>query len=174
MIPTGNGSNGYESKGLENCEITAIHQVEVGQTITFVTGDTFFVNDNSFDLATYGEVYERVGGQGTGTFQSTNNWKDETLWKFLGFTDTTPSHNTINLDNSDSKASKRFYALESDSDGMKQVAMYTTEMAYDAVDPHYDGDSGLFTQLTDGTLTDDNGNVVVTSRTAIKLNSFKG
>ena len=54
------------------------------------------------------------------------------------------------------------------------MVQYTAEVAYNGATTSYDGDSELFSQLTDGTITDDNANTIITSRTAIKLNSFKG
>lgn len=254
LIPTGNGSNGYESKYLENLEtyISVTNKLLLGVAFDYKVGDVFIAGEGftNFIEGNYYEVITALAGTPTSGYS--NTWT-RLLGSFPSIS--TPQHNTINLDNSDSKASKRFYTLEEDENGLLQEVMYTTEMKWDFLndsssegattitdgvtaltytvgtkywlnnsafgyfnrltftmlveytgsagsfetdfklmyldgryylvkdgktkiaevwDGNGFGDSNLFEQLTNGTITDDNGNIVKTSRTAIPLNSFTG
>lgn len=114
-VQVGNGSNGYESKVLENTEKDRDDYdfiVTAGTTYTIKTGNYVLRSTNLDDN---GIVFERIGGDVTSTFNA--SFLDyPTLYRpIYGFV-TTPIHQSITLDNANSPASKWFEGLCYDDD----------------------------------------------------------
>ena len=82
----------------------------------------------------------------------------------------TPDHNPITLDNSDSSAYKHLLTIGKDSDGMAHLQVFSQEIVSNV--GAYDGDDNEFTQLTNGTLIDDNGNTIITKVSSRPLNIY--
>ena len=171
-VSTGNGSNGFESRGLENAFVaeynvlsssTVVGEIEAGDIILNDLGD--YGVKNAFYIANFSFPSHAPSILG---YSSTSNF---TYLGLLGsyessVINTTPSHNTIALDSSGDKAVKYFLALGKDSDNNAYGVVASKEIDFD-VDS---GDTGLFEQLIDGTDLDDNGNTIKTDISYIPLN----
>lgn len=82
---------------------------------------------------------------------------------------TQPVHGTIALDNANSPASKWFETLEEGNNGVL-AGVYGEELVYNSGTTSFDGDDDTFEQLTNGTITDLNGNKARTFHGSIALN----
>ena len=151
-IPTGNGTNGFESRGLENVGIGVFDVlVKPNVTVSYISGDILnFKEYTNVSDARYWRILI------TGSASWNDTLADSTLEGSANFEEvsaitTTPTHNTIALDNQDSIASKRFYTLELDSNDEYIGRMYTQEMKWDfTVDS-----ASEFTAITSANVTDD-------------------
>lgn len=184
-IQVGNGSNGLESRVVEN------NLVVVGDKtiypVTLSIGEQIFINDPSNKFNGYIlEVYvTAIGGWTVDTFNGCTIQPDGTTIKYSNgttylkivsagsFLQTTPTHNTIQLDNSNSPAYKHLICKGVDSDGMIHDVAISQELAFNTGTNSYDGDGSKFTQLTNGTLIDLNGNTIGTKFSTKPTGKFK-
>jgi hypothetical protein len=186
LVPTGkvnvgNGTNGLESRVVENTTIVNADYVNTGisQFVPINTGDIVFNNDGNNINGINGTRYIRIGAYSasqdlsTTEFSNTSEWAiDNTTVAKSEVVASTPQHNTITLDNSNSPAVKFIETIAEDDDGMAHYQVFAQEMATNA--GAYDGDDNQFTQLTNGILTDDNANTVKTVVASIPLNKYIG
>jgi hypothetical protein len=174
LVPTGkvnvgNGSNGLESKVVENSIVGYDYEIYAGATLDFISGNTYYVVDDSIGWSK-GSIIEWIGST-VPAYTVPSNWVGSSSI-LLGYTDSTPTHSTISLDNSPSPAVKLIETIAEDDDGMAHYQLFAQTMVTNA--GAYDGDDNQFTQLTNGTLTDDNANVVKTICASIPLNKYIG
>ena len=170
-VQVGNGVNGLESRLVENV-------VPQGYDIFAETSD-FLLNVSLGEIVLYnggslngikGHIYKRLTGDSFGAdislYDFTNGgWEDLGVYM-------TPQNNPIALDNSNSSAYKHIPAIFADSDGMAHFGLFSQEMISNA--GAYDGDDSEFTQLTNSTLVDDNGNTIITKVSSRPLNIYLG
>lgn len=141
-VPVGNGSNGDESRTLENDYGLESYHINSNSTSSWSGIDGEWTNTrilhNSASSASYTSqktfgVYE-FRGSFTGTIADLSV-ADLTLTEgndwYLIANGTTPEHNTINLDNSDSSACKWFNTLAVADDGEYVLQVHTKELAWD-------------------------------------------
>lgn len=170
-IAVGNGTNGLESKVLGNTE---------GRSFDYTTNDGIQYCDFSTKIlatsantngGTAGHIYAMVKPSISTVDASLHDFSPTSEW----WTDvtTTPQHSTITLDNSDSPACKYFSTLCVSDDNEYVVQLPSVEVIYDTVALSY-GEDGTFSQLTNGTLTDLNGNIVKTSVVEYRTGVYKG
>ena len=178
LVPTGkvnvgNGSNGLESKVVENVNLSDI-------VVLYPNTKTYIETNMIVDVRAFpdrvADFVRRVGGTlyeasigSTATFGYGSSWGEVT-----GNFSTPPTHSTIALDNSNSPAVKFIETIAEDEDGMAHYQVFAQELAYNDATTSYDGDDSQFTQLTNGTLTDDNGNTVKTIVASTPLNKYTG
>jgi hypothetical protein len=167
LVPTGkvnvgNGSNGLENRVIENTveadvNIATLIPIDIYIANPIVTGDIVlnWWDENAPNGLGF---YERTSG-------SSNTWvpNNETFsgWSFVASypLSTTPTHATIALDDSNSPAVKFIETIAEDDDGMAHYQVFAQEMVSQG--GVYGGDTtdelgnGTFTQLINGTLTDD-------------------
>jgi hypothetical protein len=155
-ITVGNGTNGYESKVLENAEnlYFDFYVYADGEVFNYEGGKTYLFD--GFD--NYNGVY--VATDTNAVYASTS------LAAGYGFiqVSTTPQHPTLTLDAND--GAKWFEVLEEDENGNVYAGVYGEEMVYDTTF----GDGDDFEQLTNGTDIDLNGNTVKTFHGSNPLN----
>ena len=155
-ITVGNGTNGYESKVLENAEnlYFDFYVYADGEVFNYEGGKTYLFD--GFD--NYNGVY--VATDTNAVYASTS------LAAGYGFiqVSTTPQHPTLTLDAND--GAKWFEVLEEDENGNVYAGVYGEEMVYDTTF----GDGDDFAQLTNGTDIDLNGNTVKTFHGSNPLN----
>jgi len=185
-VSVGDGTNGLESRVLENAEVGA----------DYMSSNTELGSINGIPLK-LGTIVETVKGR-TGANPVTkvgefykwvyaDNYLSTTVSDYLGSTDfggaawvkvpnisTTPQHNTITLDAANSPASKAFTTLAVDDNGEYVVQVFGEELAYNATTTAYDGHTSDFTQLTNRTLTDLNGAQVKTTVAIQRTGVYKG
>jgi len=170
-IPTGT-SDSMESGYLDGCEaIIPEFEIKIGGTYYLYPGIVFKVSDNINNTVTginmNGMTVQYIGGS------TVASWKigatsldgyivDITLSLLLA----TPSHNTISISNTGDKASKAFLTIASDEDNELYAQWMVEEVKGD-------GDTGDFSQLTNGTKEDFNGNVCRTVVASRPLGLFK-
>ena len=85
---------------------------------------------------------------------------------------TVPSNNNISLNASDSSAYKHIPVIFADNDGMAHFGLFSQEMISNGT--AYDGDDNEFSQLTNGTTTDDLARTITTKVSSIPLNTYLG
>jgi len=177
LVPTGkvnvgNGSNGLESKVVENVVYIKPKLIcNAGDTHTMNTGDIFEIY--GFSGYADGSLYERIVSTSyTGIFNDGVSWNNTVNYRYLGKQLNLPSHSTMALDNSDSPAYKMIETIAEDDDGMAHYQVFAQEMVSNS--GAYDGDDNTFSQLTNGTLTDDNANTVKTIVASTPLNKYIG
>lgn len=185
-IQVGNGSNGYESKVLEDTimmpkiwrhNITSI--MSQGFTlagiwmVAEISGSSSRFNNTLVIINSVTAVFHEnsmngwyVGSDGYSIYDNSNNLKSY-IQVYVGQKDvvwlgTTPSHSTIALDNSNSPASKWFECLEEGNNGVL-AGVYGQEVVYGS-------DTGNFANLSNGTTTDFSNNTVRTFHGSIPLN----
>lgn len=199
LVPTGkvnvgNGSNGFESRVVESASISDIvtfdNQSKGRLLKDFRIGTIFYASITGVHgsyPATVGHYYKLVNYDGQENVALDNQCYeystrytdlgtsiDESDITEKGYLSTIPSHNTISLDNSNSPAVKFIETIAEDDDGMAHYQVFAQEMTYNESTSSYDGDDNQFTQLTNGTLTDDNANTVKTLCASIPLNKYIG
>lgn len=166
--------SGLESKVVEDNHIIDFSQeCVIGVAMNVAIGETVYVN-STFTSATEGMYrWEHTSSLSNWTPNIGTAFDDPSLWVpvYIG---STPSHQTISLDNSNSPAVKFIESIAEDDDGMAHYQVFAQEMAYNGTTSAYDGDDEQFTQLTNGTLTDDNANVVKTIVASTPLNKYIG
>lgn len=161
-IQVGNGTNGYESKMLENEFPYFDDYFEYGVAKEYIKGKRYLTLLGGASITQYG-VYARLGDTYTSTFATTYIVNDSSNWGLLYIINSSSlSHLAITLDNSNSPASKRFKAI---SQGTNGVVGSVYGMEFTA-----GGDTGSFSQLTNGTTTDWNGSTVHTFCGHIPIN----
>ncbi|RNF52993.1 hypothetical protein EBI00_02515 [Marinomonas hwangdonensis] len=182
-VPVSNAADGYEQKALENTAFTWDVLVGTKNKDTMIgsypVGTLFYIPDSSIsersgsDKPVDGHVYKLINyeGQEVSTL-ATSAFGYSVRFEDLGAALLKATHSQILLNGAVSPASKRFYALSELDNGLACLDMYSQEMISNA--GVYDGDSAQFTQLSDGTLLDDNANTIITSVRSIPLNSFVG
>ena len=170
-VSVGNGSNGLESKVLENAELGA-----------YDDGYDGIINDDG-DLFSGRIAYLPSRNNEVWCYTVTElvNWTAamssivEPSWELIGHIGvfTTPQHNTIVLDAEVSPASKYFTMICIDTtNNEKCLAVSGEEMVSNA--GAYDGTTNTFQQLTNGTIIDLNGVTVKTTVAMKRLGVFKG
>jgi hypothetical protein len=172
LVPTGkvNVGGSLESIVVENV-LFSIIPFETGKVIDYFYANStaILVTSNSLrgDLE-IGDIVKYPFDLPNWTMPNTldNNW-----YKSASIT-STPTHSTIALDNSNSPAVKFIETIAEDEDGMAHYQVFAQEMVSNA--GAYDGDNGEFTQLANGTLTDDNATTVKTICASIPLNKYIG
>ena len=155
-VSVGNGSNGLESKVLENQYSIKEHDKILnpyGSTGELIAGNTYIYTGGAI-AGNIGHLYKRLSYHPGGTIKNFD-FTDRHYWEDLGLA-TTPTHQTFTLDNSNSPAAKVFTTIEEDDNGELLLGVYGEEMIYDGSDW---GDEGKFTQLTNGTRSGANGTV---------------
>jgi hypothetical protein len=176
-VNVGNGSNGLESRVIENAEyptnMIITPDTEFGYILYIGQYATLYGFDNHED----GTVFKRltVDAPAISTLPiavDLTTGGNEVYWEYTNSTDKIYNHNTIALDNSNSPAFKFIETIAEDGDGMAHYQVFAQEMVSNV--GAYDGDDGEFTQLTNGTLTDDNANTVKTICASIPLNKYIG
>jgi len=181
LVPTGkvnvgNGDNGLESRVVENAVVGAI-PIIMGETyIGTLESDTLYEFINFTDMPT--RYYKTIDGYTlvvNGTFDNNLNITSSPNWRQWTNIQTTPSHNTISLDNSNSPAVKFIETIAEDDDGMAHYQVFAQEMEYNETDGDYADDIPTFPNLTNGTadnlLGTDRVKTVVAS---IPLNKYIG
>ena len=172
-VSVGNGSNGLESKVLENVEANgSTFNTLVSQTVTMKIGD---IIDNTSDSNTnpgslpylYEVIQEITYDVNAVSLGNTSYFK---IIYSSGIISTTPEHTTLQLDNSISPASKWFTSLVEMENGELAVQVSGEEMITNV--GVYDGDDNTFSQLTNGTLTDLNGNPTKTANVVKRLGVY--
>lgn len=157
-VQVGNGSNGYESKVLENSEVGDFNILYAYITKTTYEGVSYLLVGN--DLPQKGKIFTKVAG---GTYDVTANISSNfgaPNWKEGSNIILTPTHSTIVLDNANSPASKWFEGICYDDD-YEYPFVVMEELAYNTTSSSYNGDDNKFTVLANGTVTDANNKVCV-------------
>ena len=153
LVPTGkvnvgNGSNGFESRVLENANIVNFsQQCILGVAMDVAIGETVYV-DNTFPLAVEGMYrWWHTSALISWTPNTSTAFNDPTLWIPI-YIGSTPSHSTLTLDNSNSPAVKFIESIATDEDGMAHYQVFAQDMVWD-----YDNDSWVDggSLLTDNT-----------------------
>jgi len=170
-VAVGNGTNGLESKVLENTPIAiAIHVNSIANTITTgIIGITTvvwtdrtiadgYVNGTEIEL---GVVYLRIGDSFSGAMST---WND-VMWKKVGAY-LSPKHSAVVLDTEVTPASKWFTSL-----AVADNNEYCLQVSGQEVIGT--GDNGKFDTLTNGTTTDANAVTVKTANLVKRLGVFK-
>ena len=136
LVPTGkvnvgNGSNGLESRGLENAHIGAgetaypLVDVNVYPNATIEMYGFSLIEDGTIFL--YSGPSTLAGNYGVNTdFEADADWT--VVPTPIG---STPDHNTIALDNSNSPAVKFLETIAVDDDGMAHYQVMAEEMVWD-------------------------------------------
>ena len=124
-----------------------------------------YVATNSNEIALGNNITSLIG-VGTGTGASETNTIGNVIVDADGLIVTEPSHKIISLDNSGDKASKAFLTIASDENNELYAQWMVEEVKGD-------GDTGDFSQLTNGTKEDFNGNVCRTVVASRPLGLFK-
>jgi len=173
-VSVGNGTNGLESRVLENGEVCDYVHIasELGQVIHYKAYETILVNTQDTRSSQGDIVYNTVDLEITvasASFDQAGSWLS-----YGSVLSTTPQHNTITLDAANSPASKAFTTLAVDDNGEYVVQVFGEELAYNATTTAYDGHTSDFTQLTNGTLTDLNGAQVKTTVAIQRTGVYKG
>jgi hypothetical protein len=178
LVPTGkvnvgNGSNGLESRVVENTA-SGYTYLSTNKSAPTVTVDETVVKvaDGHTAGGIVGGYYLRQYTNQTNYDLSVQDYSNTTTWKFLGTQSSTPTHSTIALDDSNSPAVKFIETIAEDEDGMAHYQVFAQEMVSQG--GVYGGDDNQFTQLTNGTKDDDNANTVKTIVASRPLNKYIG
>jgi len=168
-VSVGNGSKSLVAKGLEDAEITYDAIIYPNVLTDRIDGKKYKIKGfNKYD----GMIFEKIGTAADGAYPT--DYDFSVSWKLIGYTDSTPTHNQVNLDAEPSPTAKAFTSLAIDNNNEYLIQVNGQELIYDADALDY-GDSGNdFTQLTNGTLTDDNGATVRTYTGFKRTGIFKG
>ena len=142
-VSVGNGTNGLESRVLENVIVgTYDYMIQIGDVPTVNVGDIILI-DKEFD-----NVTEYTIGVANVSFSGIELAATNSLtWLDLQGNLPLPTHNTINLDNSDSPASKSIPALVEFDNGEYGVSYMQEEMVWD-----YTADAGTEATSIAGTV----------------------
>lgn len=162
-IQVGNGTNGYESKVLENSEIYGKYEYDYkvsSYNYANVSTGTKWLSDKITTNGQYLSIYESVSAYRGNINMWVENFTNTSNWKLV-YSALIPSHQPITLDNANSPASKWFEGICYDDD-YEYPFVVMEELAYNTGTSSYDGDDEKFTQLTNGTITDLNNKTVVT------------
>jgi hypothetical protein len=166
-VAVGNGSNGLESKVLENTIILPEWDFSIGSgsSITSTPTTKMLLLEATADFNAGDIVVYTAGDLTNWTFNSASvvlpSWNKIT---------TTPSHATLVLDNEVGPTSKWFRTLALAENNEYVVQVFTKELIFDV---DY-GDTDLFEQLINGNFVDDNGNTVLTRVGIYPTGVFKG
>jgi hypothetical protein len=161
LVPTGNinfgnGDNGLESRVVENIELNGADYSTDSGTIQLLQYDIIYITNNS-SSGSVGNFYKMIRGDfGTGVpLADYTGFDNDADFEDLGksFISALPTHSTITLDDSNSPAVKFIETIAEDDDGMAHYQVFAQEMVSQG--GVYGGDDNQFTQLTNGTLTDD-------------------
>ena len=168
-------SNGLESRLVESVTppIEYTYKTDSGVQASKI-GDIFLTTNTKLGLVGVAEkasLYELVGYDYTGDANA-HNFTNTANFNYLGAYLGKPQNNPITLDNSNSSAYKHLMTIGKDADVMAHLQVFSQEMISNV--GAYDGDDNEFTQLTNGTLTDDNGNTIITKVSSIPLNIYLG
>ena len=159
-VQVGNGSNGLESKVLEELDNNTI--VYNGTSYLFTQGKIYTYAGIS-NVVQNGVSYLYIGNTVTTTMNNAFDWGKNSAYAVpIGSLNFIPTHTTIALDNANSPASKWFECLEEGNNGVL-AGVYGQEVVYGA-------DTGNFVNLSNGTTTDFSNNTVRTFHGAIPLN----
>jgi hypothetical protein len=164
-VSVGNGSNGLESRLLENSEIGYYDVLSVGTTIDLIQNEVYKVENSEFNsgvLLNNKFVIWQTGDVIGYTPDPT--WEPVNALPSLNTT-TTPNHNPITLDSEASTASKWFPVEVTFPNNEIGIGVIAEELASNA--GVYDGQTNEFTMLSNGTLIDLNG-VVVNTKFLVK------
>ena len=166
-------SNGLESRLVESTIIDAVDwSVTVGGTYQLAPNMTYKA-DSTFDGIDKDTLFKY---NGTATSGAWGPLGVDTFYTTAGMTrvtiTSTPQNNQITLDNSDSPAYKHLMTIGKDSDGMAHLQVFSQEMISNGT--AYDGDDNEFSQLTNGTTTDDLARTITTKVSSIPLNTYFG
>jgi hypothetical protein len=165
-ITVGNGANGYESRLLEN---VIGHKYDyflpTSNYVLVVKINEVVLYNGGAIAGIKGNVYKRLLGATSGSADISVYDFTNAGWEDLGAL-SSPTNNTISLDNSVSSSAKWFEVLEEDENGNAYAGVYGEEMVYDTTF----GDGDDFAQLTNGTDIDLNGNTVKTFHGSNPLN----
>jgi hypothetical protein len=157
-IAVGNGSNGLESRVVEDSVVGAYDgkiYADGATSNVIIVGKRYLIVGGDYD----GEIWTRQYQDYTGTIASDINFalfSEEAgavpvFWSDRGFS-LIPTHNPISLDNSDSPATKWFTTLAEMEDGELAVQTFSEEGKYNASGYGWNTGTGLtFEQLTNGT-----------------------
>jgi len=168
-IATSNALVKLESKVLENAteySYMAVNNGDSTEIVTMNTGDVVFNRVASTDTVTGGVVgnyYKRVATILTASLYN-SSFGVTTSWVDLGTLPTLPINQPTNLTADTSSASKSFTVLEEDTNGEILIGLYGMELVPNAAsaNDYTLNDTANYPQLTNGTTTDDGGNVVRT------------
>jgi hypothetical protein len=177
-VSVGNGSNGFESRVLENAEV-GVYDFNSSVGTVDLLGELRIVKAivGNFTTGIENHLYKRIDGNSGAIDLSTQSFTFHTQWEDLGLAPitSTPQHSTINLDNSDSSASKRFDMLCVDpSNNEYCIAVVGEEGAYNALGYGWaDDENNDFEQITNGSVLDFNGTTVNTRFAIKRTGKFK-
>ena len=171
-------SNGLESRLVESVTppIEYTYKTDSGVQASKI-GDIFLTTNTKLGLVGVAEkasLYELVGYDYTGDANA-HNFTNTANFNYLGAYLGKPQNNPITLDNSDnsdSSAFKHLPAIFADSDGMAHFGLFSQEMISNGT--AYDGDDNEFSQLTNGTTTDDLARTITTKVSSRPLNIYLG
>ena len=153
-VAVGNGSNGLESRLVENVDIpTEPIDIIVNVVMPLVQGEFYWIYEDSISAEFGVGIYERTGAS-TASYTPTTSHTYGTAfgWEFRGISATTPDHNTISLDNSNSPATKWFTTLAEMEDGELAIQTFSEEGKYNVSGYGWATGTGLtFEQLSNGT-----------------------
>lgn len=164
-VAVGNGSNGLESRALENFEPNEdarLNIIRPNEPTALVSNTTYLIlGFTSLSDGYYkwnGTAYPCSAkftppqGWGAASMSASNEVNYlSTLSTACSGSYTTPQHPTISLDNSNSTATKWFTTLAEMEDGELVVQTFSEEGAYNASGYGWDTGTGLtFEQLTNG------------------------
>ena len=173
-VQVGNGTNGLESRLVENATIAEYdEEAIIGNELILTIGKKVYFNDPNFsvvplDTVRTSKINYIIPSVSSVEGDIGNNWDYGVKYNIT----TTPQNNPITLDSSNSSAYKHLPAIFADSDGMAHFGLFSQEMISNA--GAYDGDDNEFSQLTNGTTTDDLARTITTKVSSIPLNTYFG
>lgn len=186
-ITNANANDDVEGKSVENSLIGVSGVIYADGITSNVQKTGEFYRVYSSDVIADGTLVQFLAPDYTGSTGSAYTFPAGTYNNFgLAYSPitSTPSHNTIQLTGhptidtnndgrSDAPAVKALFTIEEDQDGRLYNGIYVNEMVWDIVAVGF-GDDNTFSQLTDGIVTDLNGNTCITKKMLIHTGFTKG
>ncbi|UTJ05385.1 hypothetical protein [Arcobacter roscoffensis] len=164
FISTANELNSLEIKPFKTISIGAKYTSKDGSK-NIKYGDVILALDGLYNSGEDGIYYMNIGFEGT--YNLSAFYYDSSNFIKLGkkpFIGTTPMHEPITANTTNSKAAKWFSAISKD-----YYQIFIKELAYNTTTSSFDGDNNKFDQLTNGTQTDLNGKKIKTRIVGVKL-----
>jgi len=169
-VSVGNGSNGLESRLLENGEVQLGNVLVLSPDVlvSLAIGDivyaTGFVSSDGF--------YRAIADINSLSWSVSADIDNVTVFEKSSTLASTPNHNQITLDSEVSTASKWFPIEVTFPNSEIGIGVIAEELASNA--GVYDGQTNEFTMLSNGTMLDLNGNTVNTKFLVKRTGCYRG